>query len=500
VNGSYYALLARRFAEHASRTAIEAGARRLTFADLETISARMAICLTQLGARASDRIVVQVERSPEALCLHLACLRAGLVHVPINPALTATELEYYVVDAAPRVVVLDPGRPAPSGGAELLTLDGAGNGTLSERSRVLPPGFETRACTADDLALLLYTSGTTGKPKGAMLTHGNLVSNVRSLCELWRMTSRDVLLHALPLSHVHGLVVALGCAWLSACTTRLLARFDAAEVVRELANATVFMGVPTHYIRFLAEPALDRRACAAMRLFVSGSAPLTPAAFAEFHARTGHHILERYGMTETVMIASNPYDGDRVAGSVGYPLPEVEVRAVDAAGRRVDPDALGVLEVRGPNVCNGYWSAPEKTGAAIRRDGWFITGDLGRIDATGRVWIEGRASDLVITGGYNVYPREIEDALLEVAGVSDAAVFGVPHPDWGEAVVAALCVREPAVDETVVLAALRSRLAAYKLPKRVVLMETLPRNAMGKVQKQALRARHADLFSGRTPE
>ena len=500
MNGSYYTLLARRFAGHGPRTAIEAVGRRLTFADLEAISARMAVSLTQLGARAGDRIVAQVERSPEALCLHLACLRAGLVHVPINPALTAVELEYYVGDAAPHVVVIDPSRPAPPGGAELLTLDANGNGSLTERSRVLPPRFETRACTADDLALLLYTSGTTGKPKGAMLTHGNLVSNVRSLCELWRMTSEDVLLHALPLSHVHGLVVALGCAWLSACTTRLLARFDAAEVVRELGTATVFMGVPTHYLRLLAEPALDHRACTTMRLFVSGSAPLTPAAFAEFHARTGHRILERYGMTETVMITSNPYDGDRVAGSVGYPLPDVELRAVDDEGRHVATNALGVLEVHGPNVCNGYWSAPEKTSSAFRPDGWFITGDVGRIDDTGRVWIEGRASDLVITGGYNVYPREIEDALLEVAGVSDAAVFGVPHPDWGEAVVAALCVREPAIDEKTVLSALRSRLAAYKLPKRVVLMEALPRNAMGKVLKQTLRARHADLFSNRVPE
>jgi malonyl-CoA/methylmalonyl-CoA synthetase len=262
----------------------------------------------------------------------------------------------------------------------------------------------------------------------------------------------------------------------------------------------VFMGVPTHYARLLAEPALDRAACSSMRLFVSGSAPLTAAAFTEFHARTGHSILERFGMTETVMIASNPYDGERVPGSVGFALPDVSLRVADSDSRAVAAGEPGVLEVRGPNVCKGYWNAAEKTAGAFRSDGWFITGDVGRIDASGRVWLEGRASDLVITGGYNVYPREVEDALLEVAGVSDAAVFGVPHPEWGEAVVAALCVRESAVDERAVMSALRSRLAAYKLPKRVVLLDALPRNAMGKVQKHALRARHANLFSNPTTE
>ena len=495
VTGSYYTLLARRFAEHAARTAIETdGGRRLTFAELDAESARMASCLAQLGARVGDRVAAQVERSPEALCLHLACLRAGFVYVPVNPALTDAELEYHVTDAAPRIVVLDPSRKAPPGEAERLTLDASGNGTLRERSRAVPPRFETRACTTDDLALLLYTSGTTGKPKGAMLTHGNLASNVRSLCELWRFTADDVLLHTLPLSHVHGLVVALGCAWLSAATIRLLARFDAKEIVRQLASATVFMGVPTHYARLLAEPALDRAACSSMRLFVSGSAPLTAAAFTEFQVRTGHRILERYGMTETVMIASNPYDGERVPGSVGFTLPDVSLRVVDSDGRAVAVGEPGVLEVHGPNVCKGYWNAAEKTTGAFRSDGWFITGDVGRIDASDRVWLEGRASDLVITGGYNVYPREIEDALLEVAGVSDAAVFGVPHPEWGEAVVAALCVRESAVDELAVMSALRSRLAAYKIPKRVVLLDALPRNAMGKVQKHALRAEYTMLF------
>ena len=438
----------------------------------------------------------QVERSPEAIALYLACLRGGFVYVPINPALTAAEAAYYVEDAQPRIVVVDPARAATSTDTdELLTLDADGRGTLIDHSRDLPPRFDPHPCAADDIALLLYTSGTTGKPKGAMLTHGNLASNVRSLCELWRFTPEDVLIHVLPLSHVHGLVVALGCALASGCTLRLLSRFDPAEVIRELATATVFMGVPTHYARLLTAPSLDRAACASMRLFVSGSAPLTPQAFGDFEARTGHRILERYGMTETVMIASNPYDGERVPGSVGYALPDVELRVVDAEGKPLARGETGVLEVRGPNVCKGYWQAPEKTASAFRDDGFFITGDIARIDADGRVWLEGRASDLIITGGYNVYPREVEDALLELTGVSDAAVFGVPHPLWGEAVVAALCVREAAIDEAAVIAALRPRLASYKLPKRVVRMAALPRNAMGKVQKQALRADHARLFA-----
>jgi malonyl-CoA/methylmalonyl-CoA synthetase len=480
-----------------SRTAVGADdGRCVTFADLNQSSARIAACFAQLGARPGDRVCAQVARSPEAIALFLACLRGGFVYVPINPAFTAVEAAYYLEDSQPRIVVVDPARTAPTTDAdELLTLDTDGRGTLIERSRELAPRLYSHPCAADDIALLLYTSGTTGRPKGAMLTHGNIASNVKSLCDLWRFTSDDVLVHVLPLSHVHGLVVALGCALASGCTLRLLDRFDPMQVIHEFATGTVFMGVPTHYARLLAEPSLDRASCASMRLFVSGSAPLTPQAFGEFQARTGHRILERYGMTETVMIVSNPYDGERVPGSVGYALPGVDLRVVDAEGAPLAREETGVLEVRGPNVCRGYWQAPDETAAAFRDDGYFITGDIARIDPDGRVWLEGRASDLMITGGYNVYPREIEDALLAMEGVSDAAVFGVPHPLWGEAVVAAICVRELARDEAAVVAALRTRLASYKLPKRVVLMDALPRNAMGKVQKHALRAQHARLFT-----
>jgi malonyl-CoA/methylmalonyl-CoA synthetase len=496
----YYDALAWSLDKYRDRSAIFSDdGRSISYRGLADDAGRMAACLAAMSARPGDRIAAQVERSPEALALFLACLRAGLVYVPINPALTPAEVEYYLADAGPRILVVDPARERVHAAPHVLTLDAAGGGTLIEAARSRPSDSPAHAAGADDVALLLYTSGTTGRPKGAMLTHGNLASNVRTLCERWRFTRDDVLLHALPLSHVHGLVVALGCAWLSGCTTRLLARFDPAQVTRELATATVFMGVPTHYTRLLAEPALGRDACRSMRLFVSGSAPLTAGTFAEFERRTGHRILERYGMTETLMIASNPYDGERVAGSVGFPLPDVEVRVVDADGRPVATDAAGVLEVRGPNVCRGYWRAPEKTTAAFRHEGWFITGDVGRIDGEGRVWLEGRASDLIISGGYNVYPREIEDALLALDGVTDAAVFGVPHPQWGESVVAALCARTPTIDEARVIGALREQLAGYKLPKRIVVLDALPRNAMGKVQKQELRATYARLFVPPSP-
>lgn len=488
---------AEAFERHAGRLALATGGgRRITYRALSDDAARIAACLAAAGARPGDRVLAQVERSPEAIALYLACLRAGYVYVPVDPALTATEVAWYVADSEPRVVVLDPARAVvPTGDAEVLLLDAHGGGSLAERARALPARFAAHESAPDDVALLLYTSGTTGKPKGAMLTHGNLASNVRALASLWRFTPDDVLLHALPLSHVHGLVVALGCAWASGCAVRLADRFDAARVVPELATATVFMGVPTHYARLVAEPALDRAACASMRLFVSGSAPLPARLFDEFAARTGHRILERYGMTETLMIASNPYDGARVPGSVGMALPGVEVRIARDDGTPLPAGATGVVEVRGPNVCRGYWRAPEKTAAAFRADGFFVTGDVGRLDEDSRLWLEGRASDLVITGGRNVYPREVEDALLTLDGIADAAVFGVPHPDWGEAVVAAVCTRDDALDTTRVLAALRERLAGYKLPKRVLVVPALPRNAMGKVRKDALRAAHADLFA-----
>jgi malonyl-CoA/methylmalonyl-CoA synthetase len=494
VSDGFSARVEESLARHAGRTALEARGAPWTFATLAATAARIAAGLAAHGARPGDRVAACVERSPYAVALWLACLRGGFVHVPLNPALTRAEIGYFLGDAGPRVVVLDPAGALARGDARVLTLDARGAGTLTARASAAPP-VDAHPSTADDLALLLYTSGTTGKPKGAMLTQGNLASNVLTLRELWRFTSDDVLLHVLPLSHVHGLVVALGCALASGCTVRFFDRFDPAAVVREMATATVFMGVPTHYTRLLAEPALDRAACASMRLFVSGSAPLSAQAFAQFEARSRHRILERYGMTETLMIASNPYDGERTPGCVGEALPGVELRIRDDSGRPVARGEAGILEVRGPNVCKGYWQAPEKTAGAFREDGWFVTGDIGRLDEEERLWLEGRASDLIITGGYNVYPREVEDALLAVDGVAEAAVFGVAHPLWGEAVVATLC-GEGRLDEARILAALRERLAAYKLPKRILQVDALPRNAMGKVQKQALRTEHAGLFAG----
>jgi malonyl-CoA/methylmalonyl-CoA synthetase len=395
--------------------------------------------------------------------LYLAALRAGLVYVPLNTAYTPAELGAFIADAEPAIVVAE------------------GHLSLGDFAPE-PAAFETVPRSSDDLAAILYTSGTTGRSKGAMLSHGNLASNALVLKDVWRWQAGDVLIHALPIYHVHGLFVALHGALLNGSTMLWHKGFDADAVIADLGRATIMMGVPTYYVRLAAHSGLTREAAAGMRLFVSGSAPLLEATFAEFEARTGHRILERYGMTEAGMICSNPYEGARIPGTVGFPLPGVEARIRDE-----------VLEIRGPNLFKGYWRNPEKTAEEMRPDGFFVTGDIATMDEEGRVAIVGRAKDLIIAGGLNIYPKEVELALDAVPGVTESAVIGVPHPDLGEAVVAVVVRADPALEETAILAAL-SDLARFKQPRRILFADALPRNAMGKVQKAALRAAHKDLF------
>jgi malonyl-CoA/methylmalonyl-CoA synthetase len=471
--------------------------RVLTYGELIEQTGRLAHVLTGLGVAPGDRVAAQVEKSPEAILLYLACLRAGAVYLPLNTAYTLAELEYFLSDAEPRVVVCAPERREAVralgerlGVAAVLDLADDGlAGELVERAAAQPADFVDAPREGRDLAAILYTSGTTGRSKGAMLTHDNLASNARVLKDHWRFTDQDVLLHALPIYHTHGLFVAVNTVIAARASLIFLPKFDVGEIVRLLPQATVLMGVPTFYTRLLADPRLDRALVASMRLFVSGSAPLLAETHRAFFERTGHAILERYGMTETNMNTSNPYDGERVAGTVGPPLPGVDLRVVDPdTGRALAQGEIGMIEVRGPNVFSGYWRMPEKTASEFRPDGFFITGDLGTIDARGYVSIVGRGKDLIITGGLNVYPKEVEGEIDALAGVEESAVFGTPDPDFGEAVVAAVVLRPGAdLTEAAVIDALADRLARFKRPKRVVFLEALPRNAMGKVQKAALR-------------
>jgi malonyl-CoA/methylmalonyl-CoA synthetase len=478
----------------------------LSYGALRAQSAQLARALVKAGLQPGDRVAVQVEKSATAVLLYLATLRAGGVYVPLNSAYTLHEMEYFLDDAAPRIVVCAPEKRremAPLaerfGGAALLTLGAdAGSGTLVAAAGTEPAEFVDVERDDADPAAILYTSGTTGRSKGAVLTHGNLLSNARTLAQLWRFVPADVLVHALPIFHIHGLFVAINTVLAARASLILLPRFEAAAVLAALREATVLMGVPTFYTRLLQEPGLDRAACARMRLFVSGSAPLLAVTHRQWRERTGHAILERYGMSETGMNSSNPCEGERVPGSVGPPLPGVELRIADAAsGAPLAAGATGVIEVRGPNVFAGYWRQPEKTRAEFRADGFFITGDVGRIDEHGYLWIVGRAKDLIISGGYNVYPREVEEAIDAIEGVQESAVIGLPHADFGEGVTAVVVApgRPAALDEAAIQHALRERLAAYKIPKRVLFFDALPRNAMGKVQKDELRRQHAGLYA-----
>ncbi|WP_414903022.1 malonate--CoA ligase [Sphingomonas flavalba] len=472
------------------------GQAELSYAALHAASGRLANRLVALGVGPDDRIAVQVAKSAEAVMLYLASLRVGAVYLPLNDGYTPAEVSYFLNDARPRLLVVDPAAEAQAmalageAGAAVATLDADGGGSLTAGIERMSADFTDVVRTGGDLAAILYTSGTTGRSKGAMLTHRNLLSNAEALAALWRFSADDVLLHALPIYHTHGLFVAINVALLAGAAVRLLPRFTPDAVFAALPGATVMMGVPTFYTRLLADRRLDRAATAGMRLFVSGSAPLLADTHRAWEAATGHRILERYGMTETGMNTSNPYDGERRPGTVGPALHGVSVRVVDPESRApLAADSVGMIEVRGPNVFKGYWQMPERTAAELHADGYFTTGDLGRISADGYVEIVGRGKDLIITGGLNVYPKEVESAIDALDGVVESAVIGVPHPDFGEAVTA-IIVREPGaeVSEAAIGQALAARLARFKLPKTILFVDALPRNSMGKVQKSVLRA------------
>jgi malonyl-CoA/methylmalonyl-CoA synthetase len=482
--------------------------REISYASLREQSGRFAAALMRQGIVPGDRVAVQVDKSAEAVLLYLACLRMGAVYVPINTANTPHEVGYVLRDSNPKVAIIRPPDRAllessatQAGVHHVETLGADGEGSLldlvgqSDENAELP-----RRAAANSLAAIVYTSGTTGRSKGAMLTRANLASNAAVLVEAWRFTSRDILLHALPLFHIHGLFAAINTVLASGSSLLLLPKFDAALGLKYLPQVTVFMGVPTHYTRLLQLPELNREVTAGVRLLISGSAPLLTETHLEFLQRTGHAILERYGMTETLMNTSNPYAGVRKPGSVGTPLPGIAIRVVNGVtgALETEADVTGALEVKGPNVFAGYWQDPEKTRAERTADGWFKTGDLGRIDREGYVYIVGRAKDLVISGGFNVYPKEVETELDALSGVLESAVFGVPHPDFGEGVTAVV-VPQPgaALSEADLIHSLQARLARYKVPKRVLLVDELPRNAMGKVQKNALRTTYATLYGAR---
>ncbi|HEY2752622.1 AMP-binding protein [Phenylobacterium sp.] len=462
-----YDLLAEGFPADRSKPAfLLSDGSQVSYAALEAGAAQVAGQIIVQGVEPGDRVALQAEKSVEGVMIYLGVLKAGAVFLPLNAAYTAAEVDYFVGDAEPKLFLKDaPAFLAQAQAAEPL-------------AAAVPRAEE-------DLASLIYTSGTTGRSKGAMLSHGNLAANALALHEAWGFTPDDVLLHALPIFHVHGLFVALHSAFLSGAPMVWLAKFDDAQVISGLAHSTVMMGVPTFYTRLLANPDFTKARAQHMRLFICGSAPLLESTFAEFEARTGMRILERYGMSEAVIITSNPLAGERVPGSVGYPLPGVDLRI--AGG-----EETGVIQIRGPSVFSAYWRMPQKTAEEFTADGYFITGDVGRRDPDGRVWISGRAKDLIISGGYNVYPKEIELLLDELAGVTESAVVGVPHPDFGEGVVAVVI---GAGDEAAMIAECRCRLAPYKAPKRIVFVDELPRNAMGKVQKNLLRDRYAGLFA-----
>jgi malonyl-CoA/methylmalonyl-CoA synthetase len=479
-----------------------ADGRSWSYADVDRRSAQMASFLAAIGIRRGERVSVQVKKSPENLCLYLACLRGGFVFHPMNMGYKRGELEYFIGNANPAVVVCDSSNEELLGTIaascdvpRVLTLDGDGRGTLTEGAGSSAGEFATVVQEKDDLAALLYSSGTTGVPKGVMLTHGNLSSNTETLVEAWGFTDQDRLLHALPIFHVHGLFVAIGCVLLSGASMRWLASFDAREVMRFLPECTVMMGVPTFYTRLLAEPDFDADLCRPLRLFVSGSAPLSEETFTSFEARTGHSILERYGMTETNMNSSNPLNGERRPGTVGPPLPGVELRVVDTTGKVLANGEIGQLQIHGPNVFVGYWQMPGKTAEDFTADGFFNTGDMARIDDDGYVSIVGRAKDVVITGGLNVYPKEIELFIDDLPGVQESAVIGVPHADFGEGVVAVVVAKAGAgLHEADIVRACKAELADFKVPKHVVFVDELPRNSMAKVQKNLLREQCRNLF------
>lgn len=502
LNENLYSLLASRFPDDpAASCMILPDGRVWTYGDVDRASGRIANLLAGLGLKPGDRVAVQVEKTPEALVLYLATLRAGMVFLPLNPAYQRKEIEYFLGDAEPGLFVCRPQNRSLAdeltrklGVPRVLELDDAGRGSLIDAAAPQADAFGTVARNGADLACILYTSGTTGRSKGAMLSHRNLAANARVLHATWHFQPGDVLLHMLPIYHVHGLFVACHCALMNGSAMFFEPKFDAARALRLLPESTVFMGVPTYYVRLLGEPGFDQASCANMRLFISGSAPLLRETFEAFKLRSGHTILERYGMTEGGMFASNPYFGERRGGTVGFPLPGTSIRIENDAGKPAQVDEVGHILVKGDNVFCGYWRMPEKTREEFTAAGYFKTGDMGKRDAEGYISIVGRSKDLVISGGLNIYPKEIEEIIDLLPGVAESAVIGLPHPDFGEAVTAVV-VRQKndegaALDEAGIVAALRGEIAGFKLPKRVCFVAELPRNAMGKVLKNELRLRN----------
>ena len=505
-NNNLFAALRAAFPSDLDAVAIETGeGLNYSWRDLERSTAMMANLLTSLKLPAGSRVAVQVEKSVEAVMLYLATLRAGYVFLPLNTAYQSAEIEYFIGNAEPAVVVCSKKNfgwvskiAFKAGTHNVFTLDDDRTGSLLERAAHCSDKHEVAVVkSADDMAAILYTSGTTGRSKGAMLSHGNLLSNALVLKDYWGWKPGDVLIHALPIFHVHGLFVALHGALINGSKMIWLAKFDPKLVVRKLPEATVFMGVPTLYVRLLAEPGLDKQACRNMRLFVAGSAPLLIETFNEWKDRTGHTILERYGMSETAMLTSNPYEGDeRRGGTVGFALPGVSLRVLGDDGQAMPTGEIGGIQVKGPNVFKGYWRMPEKTKEEFTADGYFKTGDVGKIDERGYIVIVGRSKDLIISGGYNVYPAEIEGYINDMPGVAESALVGVPHPDFGEVGVAVVTSKPGAVvDPGQIVASLKSKLANFKIPKQCFVVDELPRNTMGKVQKNLLREQHKNLYA-----
>lgn len=504
MNENIYALFESRFPEDRSKLFLDCvEGRDYSYDDLDHETAKVAGLLRQLGVQPGDRVAAQVDKCADNIFLYLGCLRAGATYLPLNTAYTASEVEYFLKDAKPVLVVCRPENldairqiAIHAHVKHILALDPDGGGSFQNACALTDPWYDIAERSAADLAGICYTSGTTGRSKGAMLSHGNLAANALTLHRIWGWRDGDILLHALPIFHVHGLFIALHCALLNGSTVILMNKFDPHEVVRQLPRSTVFMGVPTFYTRLLALGEFDKVACQNMRLFISGSAPLLEETFNRFQEKTGHTILERYGMTEAGMITSNPYDGERIAGTVGPPLPDVDVRVTDEQGKILTPGEIGVLEIKGPNVFLGYWQMPDKTADEFRDDGFFITGDMAKVTESGVVTIVGRSKDLVISGGYNVYPKEVELVLDDIPGIEESAVIGVPHPDLGEAVIAVVTAQPlhevPPEDEVIRTA--REKLASFKTPKTVITVDRLPRNSMGKVQKNLLREQFDSLF------
>ena len=499
-----YQVFRQRFATRLPQPFLESeDGRVMTYADLDRTTARYAERLGLLGLSKGDRLVTQLDKTPETVCLYLACLRAGMVYVPLNTAYQPAEVDYFLADAEPAAVVCRPqatelmaSLAGARGVRHVLTLEAGGGGSFTEGIETLSGDYTEAAPGSEDLAALLYTSGTTGRPKGAMMTHDLLAAKATTLAAHWGWRPEDVLLHAMPIFHTHGLFLSMHCALASGASMIFLPRFDASSVVRLLPRATVFTGVPTMYARLVSQVGLTVEACRNMRLFISGSAPLSPETFHAFRARTGHAILECWGMTETLTNASNLLDGERRAGSVGFPAPGVAIRVVDDQGRPRPAGEAGMLEVRPTRRFAGYWRRPEESRASFRPDGFFITGDVGRLGADGFLTIVGRATDLIISGGYNVYPKEVETVLDRLDGVAESAVIGLPHPDLGEAVTAVVELHPGRDDlsEAAIIAALKQELAFFKVPKRVIVVHEFPRSSVGKIQKGALRERFQDTY------